>query len=81
MIAQVLISAFIISFFMFIAFYMGFEVAREVYTIKEIDIPQKAVKLVKKAFEKEAETEERRAERIFMENIENFGTNVPQREV
>ena len=60
-----------------IAFFIGFKVAKSIYTTKDIKLPKKPLFSFKQA----KETEEERIQRITMENIENYGTGLPQQEV
>ena len=68
-------------------FYFGYNIAEEVLTKQMVNkdkIPgammfEGAKQAVKEKMHKE--TEEERLARILAENVENFGTNVPQKEV
>lgn len=64
-------------------FYFGFNTAEGVFTQKAVsteNIPGK--KIVDKVKDNlHTETEQERLSRILAENVENFGTNVPQKEV
>ncbi|MEG2082422.1 MAG: hypothetical protein RR011_04255 [Oscillospiraceae bacterium] len=84
MAAQILAMGGVLSLFMFIAFYMGFKVGNGgliTKAIPSVNIPQCRASGGNGGTGADAETEERRAERIFMENIENYGTSKPQKEV
>lgn len=59
----------------FFAFYLGFKVGKGINTNKDIIMPKIAKN---KALN---ETETQRVERIIAQNIENYGTNIPQKEV
>lgn len=65
----------------------GFGIAQNVFVhrqpAKEYIPGKRAVSAVKRknADEKPQETDEERLARLLAENVENFGTNVPQKEV
>ena len=65
-------------------FYYGFNTAEGVFTQQAVareNIPgYAAVEKVKEAF-RPPETAEQRKQRIMGENIENYGTSIPQQEV
>ena len=64
-------------------FYFGFNTAEGVFTQQAVSVENipgsKIVDKVKDNLHKE--TEEERLARLLAENVENFGTNVPQKEV
>lgn len=64
-------------------FYYGFKIAQDIYLTKDLhseSLPVvKSANAIKTAVH--TETEEERQLRILTENIENFGTNIPQKEV
>ena len=64
-------------------FYYGFKTAEDVFcsqTVTKENIPGKNIAdKVKDTLH--TETEQERLRRILAENVENFGTNVPQKEV
>lgn len=68
-------------------FYFGFNTAKDVFTAHEVgadSIPgvkatNDIVHTIKESVH--IETDEERMARILTENIENFGTNIPQKEV
>lgn len=70
-----IIMAYSLPVVAFFAFYLGFKVGKSVNNNKDIALPKiakpKAV----------SETETQRVERIIAQNIENYGTNTPQKEV
>ena len=70
-----IIMAYSLPVIAFFAFYLGFKVGKGVNTNKDIMLPKIAKN---KAV---SETKEERMQRILAENIENFGTNTPQKEV
>ena len=70
-----IIMAYSLPVIAFFAFYIGFKVGKSVNNNKDIALPKIAKN---KALN---ETETQRVERIIAENIENFGTNIPQKEV
>lgn len=67
--------AYTVPIVAFFAFYLGFKVGKGINTNKDIIMPKIAKN---KAM---SETKEERLQRILAENIENFGTNTPQKEV
>ena len=70
-----IIMAYSLPVIAFFAFYIGFKVGKSVNNNKDIALPKIAKN---KAM---SETKEERLQRILAENIENFGTNTPQKEV
>lgn len=70
-----IIMAYSLPIIAFFAFYIGFKVGKGINTNKDIIMPKIAKN---KAMN---ETKEERLQRILAENIENFGTNTPQKEV
>jgi hypothetical protein len=64
-------------------FYFGFNTAEGVFCQQAVSVENipgsKIVDKVKDSLHKE--TEEERLARLLAENVENFGTNVPQKEV
>ena len=78
-----IVMAILTPAFFCAGFYFGFNTAKGVFTQQAVsteNIPGK--KIVDKAKDTlHTETEQERLSRILAENVENFGTNVPQKEV
>ena len=55
-------------------FVYGFRIAKNIFEKGDIEIKKTSFKVAK-------ETEEQRKMRILAENIENYGTDIPQKEV
>ena len=83
LVVGLIITACMIPAFFCAGFYFGFNTAEGVFTQQTVsveNIPGK--KIADKVKDKlHTETEEERLARILAENVENFGTNIPQKEV
>lgn len=55
-------------------FYIGFKLSKSIFTVKDI-VPVTNIKT------ENFESEQERIQRILTENVENFGTDIPQKEV
>ena len=63
-------------------FYYGFSTAESVLTQRKANVENiPAVKAIKGLKHSHTETDAERMRRILAENVENFGTNIPQKEV
>ncbi len=65
---------FCIPFSFLTGFYIGFKLAKDIFTVKDI-VPASNTKI------ENFESEQERIQRILTENVENFGTDIPQKEV
>ena len=78
-----IVMAILTPAFFCAGFYFGFNTAEGVFTQQSVSVENipgsKIVDKVKDNLHKE--TEEERLARLLAENVENFGTNVPQKEV
>lgn len=72
----IILLAYGLPLCMAIGFFIGYRVANKEETIQKTDFK---INLTTK--KKIKETAEQKAQRIFNENIENFGTAIPQQEV
>lgn len=83
LVVGLIITACMIPAFFCAGFYYGFNTAEGVFTQQAVtkeNIPGKnIVSKVKDTLHQE--TEQERLARILAENVENFGTNIPQKEV
>lgn len=83
LVVGLIITACMIPAFFCAGFYYGFNTAEGVFTQQSVtteNIPGKIIAdKVKDTLH--TETEQERLRRILAENVENFGTNVPQKEV
>lgn len=77
MYTTIIILAYGLPISLVIGFYFGFKIASQHNENNALKVP----KTVYNANIKEPETDEERKQRIYNENIENFGTEVPQQEV
>ena len=62
-------------------FYYGFVTAQSVYTQKMVKKENIPFSSLIKGSHAPAETSHQRMARILAENVENYGTNIPQKEV
>ena len=62
-------------------FYYGFSTAQSVYTQKMVKKENIPFSSLLKSASAPAETSQQRMARILAENVENYGTNIPQKEV
>ena len=80
-----IVMAILTPTFFCAGFYYGFNTAEGVFcrqSVSKDNIPgNSVVDAVKSKAVTHTETEEERLSRILAENVENFGTNVPQKEV
>lgn len=77
MYTTIIILAYGLPVSLVIGFYFGFKIASQSNENNALKVP----KIVYNTNIKEPETDEERRQRIYNENIENFGTAVPQQEV
>lgn len=85
------IIAFIITVFMLLSFLMGLWAAKKLYAIGTDNTQNRTVSLREFLHQGQAnscmvscsksEKEQGIKDRIFMENIENYGTDIPQKEI
>lgn len=77
MYTTIIILAYGLPVSLVIGFYFGFKIASQSNEKSALKVP----KIVYNTNIKGPETDEERRQRIYNENIENFGTAVPQQEV
>lgn len=83
LVVGLIITACMIPAFFCAGFYYGFNTAEGVFTQQAVSVENiPGSKIVDKVKDNlHTETEQERLQRILAENVENFGTNVPQKEV
>lgn len=81
--ALILIAYCLPIMFLF-GFYYGVKMAKSVYLEKDVNLREiplgKAILRAETALEKKQETKEEINARILNDNIENYGTNIPQKD-
>ena len=83
LVVGLIITACMIPAFFCAGFYYGFNTAEGVFTQQAVSVENiPGSKIAGKVKDNlHTETEQERLSRILAENVENFGTNVPQKEV
>ena len=83
LIFALIVASMLTPAFFCAGFYFGFNTAEGVFTQQSVSVENiPGSKIVGKVKDNlHTETDEERLARLLAENVENFGTNVPQKEV